>query len=175
MNVTFEPGQYRARVTRWALVKSKEKKTPQFALTFILLGRVSPHLAEGELEACPEVERTIFRPITEKTASWLLQDLKTLFEYPHERFTPLDPESADAFSFADKEIPVVLGFEEYEGKTREKWNFATGLQLGEPLTAGEARKLDTLFGAALPKKNGRKRPAPADAPSAEASPLPTVI
>lgn len=173
MQATFEPGQYRARVTRWSLVKSKEKKTPQFALTFILLGRVSPHLSEGELEACPEVERTIFRPITEKTASWLLQDLKTLFEYPHDRFTPLDPEGADAFSFADKEFSAVLGFEEYDGKTREKWNFATGLQLGEPLTAGEARKLDTLFGAALPKKNGRKRPA--DTPAPEAAAVPTVI
>src|SRR5687767_6212708 len=76
MVTTFEPGQYIGKVTRWAMIRAKsEAKTPQFALTFLPLGRIDPQNAEGELLACPEVERTIFRPITENTADWLLRDL----------------------------------------------------------------------------------------------------
>src|SRR5437879_1358987 len=105
MTATFEPGQYRGRVTRWALVKAKnEKKTPQFALSFLPLGRINPQDPDGALETCADAERTIFRSITEKTAQWLLQDLKTLFEYPHEKFTPLDPDGQEAFDFSNKEF-----------------------------------------------------------------------
>lgn len=96
---TFEPGRYLARVTRWGLVKAKTD-TPQFALTFLPLGRISPQNPDGDLLPCAGVERTIFRSITEKTAQWLLQDLKTLFEYPHDRFGALDPEADNAFEVA---------------------------------------------------------------------------
>ena len=173
MSLTFEPGQYRGRVTRWALVKAKnEKKTPQFALSFLPLGRINPYTPEGPLDPCPELERTIFRSITEKTASWLLQDLKTLFGYPHEKFSPLEPDSTDAFDFADKEFTAYLSFEDYDGKTRERWNFSTGAPFtGDPLTAGEIRKLDTLFGIAKPKGARKKVPAPAPAPIPDQEPV----
>src|SRR2546422_872567 len=58
MVTTFEPGQYVGRVTRWALVKAKnENKTPQFALTFVPLGRVNLQNPDGDLLPCPEAER----------------------------------------------------------------------------------------------------------------------
>jgi hypothetical protein len=157
MVTTFEPGQYVGKVTHWALVKAKnENKTPQFALTFLPLGRVNPQNSDGELLPCPEVERTVFRPITGNTAGWLLRDLKQFFEYPHESFVPLDPDGSDPFDFRDKEFLTVLTYEDYEGKTREKWNFAGGLNLGEPMSQADIRKLDALFGAAKPKRNGKK-------------------
>lgn len=177
MVTTFEPGEYVGKVTRWALVKAKnDNKTPQFALTFLPLGRVDPQNPEGDLLPCPEVERTVFRPITGNTASWLLRDLKQFFEYPHESFVPLDPDGPDPFDFRDKEFPTVLAYEEYEGKTREKWNFAGGLNLGEPMSQTEVRKLDALFGAAKPKRNGKKDketpPKAAVPPSPQPAPLP---
>lgn len=157
MVTTFEPGQYVGRVTRWALVKAKnENKTPQFAITFLPLGRVNPQNPDGDLLECPEVERTVFRPITSNTAGWLLRDLKQFFEYPHESFVPLDPDGSDPFDFKDKEFPAVLTYEEFDSKTREKWNFAGGLNIGEPMSQTEVRKLDALFGAAKPKRNGKK-------------------
>lgn len=177
MVTTFEPGEYVGKVTRWALVKAKnDNKTPQFALTFLPLGRVDPQNPEGDLLPCPEVERTVFRPITGNTASWLLRDLKQFFEYPHESFVPLDPDGPDPFDFRDKEFPTILAYEEYDGKTREKWNFAGGLNLGEPMSQTEVRKLDALFGAAKPKRNGKKDketpPKAAVPPSPQPAPLP---
>ena len=140
MVTTFEPGQYVGKVTRWALVKAKnENKTPQFAITFLPLGRVNPQNPEADLLPCPEVERTVFRPITDKTAGWLLRDLKQLFEYPHESFVPLDPDGAEPFDFKDKEFPAVLTYEPFDGKAKERWNFAAGLNLGEPMSQAEVR------------------------------------
>jgi hypothetical protein len=157
MTTTFEPGQHIGRVTRWALVKAKnEHKTPQLAITFLALGRINPQNPDADLLPCPEVERTVFRPITENTAGWLLRDLKELFEYPHESFVPLDPDGPEPFDFKDKEFPLVLTYEDYEGKTREKWNFAGGLNVGDPMSQTEVRKLDALFGIAKPKRNGKK-------------------
>src|ERR1051325_3445137 len=127
MATTFEPGQYWAKVTGWVLVKAKnENKTPQFAITFLILGRLNPQNPDGELLPCAEAERTLFRPITDKTASWLLRDLEEFFEYPHQSFTPLDSEGPEPFDFKDKEFTVVLTYEEYEGQRREHWNCASG-------------------------------------------------
>jgi hypothetical protein len=171
MVTTFEPGQYLGKVTRWALVKAKnENKTPQLALTFLPLGRFDPQRTDGELLPCPELERTVFRPITDNTAGWLLRDLKQFFEYPHESFVPLDPDGPEAFDFRDKEFPTILTYEEYEGKTRERWNFAGGLNMGDPMSQAEVRKLDTLVGAAKPKRNGKKeKETPTTAPQAPKS------
>ena len=157
MVTTFEPGQYVGKVTRWALVKAKnENKTAQFALSFLPLGRVDSQNPDADLLPCPEVERTVFRPITQNTAGWLLRDLKQFFEYPHESFVQLDPDGADAFDFRDKEFPTILSYDEFEGRTRERWNFANSLNIGEPMSQAEVRKLDALFGAAKPKRNGKK-------------------
>jgi hypothetical protein len=168
MKSTFDPGTYRCRVTRWMLMKAKTG-TPQFALSFTPLGKFNAQNANDDrLEACPDFERTIFRPITEKTAQWLLQDLKTLFEYPHDQFLQLDPESPDAFDLTDREFTAILQYEEYDGKTRERWNFATGQpMLGDPMTPSEVRKLDVLFGSAKPRRRSKKEESP---PAAAAAP-----
>src|SRR5207249_10050846 len=114
MNATFEPGQYVGKVLRWMLVKAKnENKTPTLAITFVPLGRFDPQNQDGDLLDCPDVERTLFRPITDNTAEWLKRDLKELFEYPFENFGPLNPDAKDAFDFHDKEFPTVLTYEEY--------------------------------------------------------------
>jgi hypothetical protein len=170
---TFEPGEYRGSVTRWALVKAKnEKKTPQLALSFIPLGRVDPANPDGALLPCPEVERTVFRSITEKTAKWLLQDLKDIFEYPFDTFAPLDPDNADGFDFHDREFTAVVKYEEYEGKDHEKWNFGSGVGFnGDPLNPAEIRRLDTLFGAAKPKRARRPAATPVTA-GVDAQPVP---
>jgi hypothetical protein len=176
MATTFEPGQYVGKVIRWALVKAKnENKTPQFAITFLPLGRVDPQNPEGDLLPCHEVERTVFRPITDKTAGWLLRDLKLFFEYQQDSFTPLDPDGSDPFDFKDKEFPAVLTYEDYEGKTRERWNFAGGLNIGEPMSQAEVRKLDALFGVAKPKRNGRKEKETSAKMSQPSSPGPVPI
>lgn len=162
---TFEPGRYRARVTRWGLTKAKTG-TPQFALTFLPIGKINPHNPDSELLPCAEVERTIFRSITDKSAQWLLQDLEQHFGYTDKRFSPLDPEHAEAFDLSQKEFTAVLVHEDYRNADTgevikpnvERWNFPLGAGLNsDPMNPTEIRQLDTLFGSAKPKKNGRKR------------------
>lgn len=174
MVTTFEPGQYLGRVTRWGLVKAKnENKTPQFAITFLPLGRVNAQNPDGDLLPCPEVERTVFRAITGNTAGWLLRDLKQFFEYPHESFVPLDPDGAEAFDFRDKEFLTVLTYEDFDGRVRERWNFAGALHVGEPMSSTEVKKLDALFGAAKPKRSAKRKEAATEMPPPPKSePLP---
>lgn len=164
MSFFLEPGYYRARASRWALIKAKTG-TPQFAMTFVVLGKLNMQQADGELLACPGVERTLFRSLTERTAPWLLQDLQLLFGYTENRLSPLDPEQADAFDFAGKEFTAVLDYEdrcnpdtgEVLKSGVEKWKFATGQLPGDTLTSAEMKQLDALFGAAKPKRGARKR------------------
>ena len=75
----------------------------------------------------------------------------------------------------DKEFPTVLTYEDYEGKVRERWNFAGGLNAGEPMSQAEVRKLDALFGAAKPKRNGKKEKEASTQSSQPSKPEPVPI
>ena len=146
----FEQGTYLGRINKWGLSAAKTG-TPQFFVTFTPLGRVDPSKPDDteNLIACEDWERTIFRAITENTIDFVVRDLKAL-GYSKDTFDQLDPEHKDAHSFADMEIRVTCKHEEYQGKNKERWDFAFGDGFKpKEMEAGGVKKLNALFGKKL--------------------------
>lgn len=118
---------------------------------------------EGEVS-----EWTIFRPITEASAEYTFADLRSL-GYPLDTFDELEPDHPKAHSFSGLEIPVELTTEEYQGKSKPRWQFAFGGGGGGKLKAvpkAKVTKLNDLYGPKLraqAKVAERPKPPPAKA------------
>lgn len=159
-------GYYGATIESWSLGQSKEKGTPEFAITFILDHYKGPG---GSKVECPNLKRTAFRYITDKTIDYFVNDLKAL-GYDRDDFDGLDPKSSTAFDFEGIEIEVQLNYETYEGKQKEKWNLAlnAGKITSKPLPEDGVSALNALFGNRLKALKGNA-PAPARKPAESAA------
>lgn len=165
MSDRLEPGYYVGHVQSWQLGENENTGNPQFVLTFTLA-----HRRRGrELIDCPHWNRSIFRVITDKTVEYFAADLRAL-GYDRDDFDGLDPDGPCPFDFEGIEIEASMKLEEYEGKTREKWDLAVvggGAPKVKALEAGGTAKLNALFGGALkaapPRLNRVRAPAPAPA------------
>lgn len=174
-NAQYAPGIYRGRVTTWGLTKSASKGTNQFVLRFVVLGIVDQSDPEAGLISCPQMERSVYRPITEKTVDWVIDDLQKIFGYDRESFAYLDPSHPGAFNFGEFETNFRCAHEVYQGKTQERWSFDSGSSEITPLEKSEVDKLDALFGKRLKRDkkpatvpvgdgNGATAPTPTPAP-----------
>lgn len=152
---TYTPGTYLARITRQQLGKTS-KGNPQFVLSFTVEAKVAAD-GSGNLEQCPVYERSIFRAITDKTVTYLMEDLDYLgIGAELSSFGQLDQDSPQCVRVIDQEIEVVCQHEMYEGQLKERWSLnrgGSGLQI-EPVDKQEIRQLDTLFGKQLKARSG---------------------
>jgi len=161
---TFDEGKYLCRVTRQALGETKNGN-PQFVLSFDPMGMVDSRNPEGDLIACPNYERSVFRSITKKTVDWVLDEVKHLCELAGIKeslsgFEYLDPNTSGFFDFTGVEFEATCSHETWEGKTREKWSIWTGGSMEvTPLDNSKARKLNSLYGKELKSKfpNGARK------------------
>ena len=156
MAATYMPGRFWGKVTAQALGESKQKKTPQFALQFSIMGRIDPANPEGELLPSDQSERTVYLYITDKTIDFVTRDLERL-GFHGDSFSDLDPRSPGFHDFTGAETGLLCEHETYEGKVHEKWSLArsaVGLDC-EPMDAKRVRELDSLFGKNL---KGIKKP-----------------
>jgi hypothetical protein len=167
MNKVFLPGTYRCRVTCQAFTKAKTG-TDQFELQFEPLGQYDPQT--GELVACADDMRTIYKSISEKTVAGFFEDLRQLFGYEHGTFTRLMSEVEGHYNLIGMEFDAKLSYEVWQGKERERWNW-DARRSGTPnqrITQEDAKRLDMLFGVARPAvkppaaKSRRKPAAPAN-------------
>jgi hypothetical protein len=165
MSTTYEGGAaYWGRVTKQAMGKTSNGN-PQLVVSFAIMGKINPADPEGELLPCPDGERTMYRPITEKTAEYVWEDIEALcaaksIDVP-DAMRRLDPERADfSCDFAGAELAWFCKHEPYNGKLHEKWQISrkTGASAGDPLDDKEMRQLDALFGKRL---KDAKKPAQA--------------
>ena len=151
MNPSYAPGYYKVRITRWSLGKAGTG-TPQFALSFNIIGMVNQEDPEGELVSVYHEERTIFRAITDKTVDFVTEDLRHL-GFEGTSFAQLDPTSSEAGAtdFRGLEIMVRCDHETYQGQPKERWSFAWGggKFQQKPLEKTELQKLDAMFGRKL--------------------------
>ena len=87
MGATYNPGRYWGKATAQSFGKSKNKGTPQFAISFDILGAVNPSDPNGQLLNAAPGTRTVYWYITDKTAQYFAEDLERLgFNKPSLRF-----------------------------------------------------------------------------------------
>lgn len=165
MNPVYEASTaYWGKVTRQAIGKTKNGN-PQLVVSFEVIGKIDSRDPEGELLPCPGGERSMYRPITEKTAEYVWQDIEALcaakgIEVPAS-MRAVDPDRGDfSCDFVGAELAWYCNHDVYENKLREKWQISrkTGASAGDPLDDKEMRQLDALFGKRL---KDTKKPAAA--------------
>ena len=152
MSQTYLAGRYRGRMLRAALGQSEKKGTPQIAFEFQPIGMYG---ANG-IETCAADNRTIFKYITDQTIDYLIQDLAAL-GFDRNSFSEIDSDHENAFPWAGVEFDCRLAYEEYEGKQKERWEFARGGPKGKPIEQKQVRELDAKYGNYL-----KNKPAPAN-------------
>lgn len=166
MSQTYTPGRYRARMNSAALGSSNNKGTPQIAFSFTPIGFYGP---SGTIETCAADDRTIFRYISDGTIDYLIQELAAL-GFNRDSFSEIDSDHPNAFPWAGVEFDCRLGYEEFEGKEKERWEFARGAPKGKPIEDQKVRELDAKYGAYLKGRsvptNGAKPVKPAAAAAA---------
>lgn len=156
----FESGKiYTGRIAHVTVGESKEKKTPQIVFTV----EVEP---DGDT-------RTVFRYLTEKTIDHVIKDLNAL-GYDRGGFDEIDPDHPNAFDFVGIPVKLRVRYETYDGKEREKWDFAFGgggIEVQKMDSKGVSR-LNAVFGAKLRAglaKKAQQQPAPAKPAGGDAS------
>lgn len=179
MPAQYAEGTYWGRVTHQQLGESKEKKTPQFVLTFSVLGKINPNEPDGELLSCPAGTRSVFRYFTDKTIDFVVEDVRALCAaqgitnaLPSWKF--LDPSTAGYFDFTGAELAFFCKHEEYQGEYKEKWSLARGGGKPDvaPLDDRGIRQLDSLFGKKLRDTQADAAPKKKTPPPADEGPMP---
>src|SRR6185312_8836763 len=163
----YEQGRYWGKLKAQGMGESKEKKTPFFAASFDILGRVNLQDPQGELPRCPQGERTVYLYITDKTVDRVIEQLAALgYSKPGFRF--LDPETAGFVDLSGNEVALFCEHEEYQGKMKEKWGIHQdrGRPTLEPLDQKGLKALDNLYGKQL-KALAKPEAEAAAAPKAE--------
>jgi hypothetical protein len=165
MATTYPPGASKARVTDQGYTKSKNGN-PMFFLQFQVLEQVG---ADGTARACPQLERTYFKALTEKTIGWLCSDLKAIgveLDKPWQ----LDPQAEGAINLIGREITAYCAHADYQGEKREQWDIRPSgcLKLG----ADDIRKLDDVFGPCCPRSTRPRRRSAATSPTRRSKDVP---
>lgn len=166
MTMMCSPGRYVVKIMDHSLTEAKTG-TLQIAFQIEIQGQIDPENPEELFTDHAGITRTIFRPITAKTQSWVWQDLDKL-GYKGDDFDPLDKEKAAA---ANKEFVSLAGQlvharctpNNFGDKESESWNFDMGG--GMNLTAADqskVREANAMFGRKkVQQKTGAKSPATA--------------
>jgi len=156
----YEVGRYACRLGQHAMVE--KEKGPQLVLRFKVLGRYDNM---GQVHDVRSYERTYYRVFNENTINFAIEDLKALgFAAP--KFSSLDPEDSDPFSFDGIECDMWCSHkEDRNGDKQESWGPAK--QAGSSEIEGKRvdrsalRRLDNLFGKQLrPEAARNAKPAP---------------
>ncbi len=161
----YEPGTYLAEIIGQGFNEAKTG-TMQFYL------RIVPKLlltSDGEEHpVLQEYERTIFRPITDKTVSWVLEELAAL-GWQGTKWGELDPQTEGYHSFVGQETKVLCQHEDYESSTQERWRLFSETREMPVVAPDKLRRLDDAFGRAI-KDFRKSNPAPAVTSAPAATP-----
>lgn len=127
--------------------------TAQMAFTFTILGEVNPADPDGELLACPQYDRTVYKSITKASIDFFWQDIDAICEAKKIAEKPTLPSEIVELDLAGAELALYCKIETYNDKQSEKWGIARGgggAPEVKPLESSEAAKLDAMFGRGKP-------------------------
>lgn len=141
MNVFYDEGNYLGEIADQA-IGAAGTGNAQLVLRFKVLS-----YANGDPVA-KQYERTLYRTITEKTQSFVQQDLDTL-GFTGTGFRQLDPAIEGFQDLTGQQVEFYCAHEEnLKGEMREKWSIAHGPRpiKCDPLPESAYRRLDAMFG-----------------------------
>lgn len=158
----LDEGRYRGVILKHTFGGSAEKGTPELAFVCRLDWQIvtGDDGTEREQETEP-LERTVRRYLTDGTADNFVAMLQKL-NYDRDSFDDLDPASQNAFDFYGKQVDLEMHYEEYKGKSVERWDFAREKRQ-KPLERSVVAKLNAAYGGRL-KALRRDPNAPAPPP-----------
>lgn len=149
----LEAGEYEASVVGQALTTTKNGQ-PQVEIVCSLKDFTDDN---GN-----QLTRTVYLPLTEKSAKYVADDLERVFGYVPEKWSHLSPDSPSFVKLLG-DVMLYCKHDEYQGAVKEKWSFSDPTRGMRPAPApDQLMAMDALFGAAL---NGKKK-----APKAAAAP-----
>lgn len=180
MATDFAQGKFYCRVVGQGLSVAKSGNE-QFWIQVEPIGQINPADPESpDLLRCPQGKtRTIYRAITDKTIDWIKRDLEYLMERSGKSggiggFEYLDPNTPGYVDFTNAEVEATCDHEDYQGKTQERWNLASGTGMqAKPLEEKSVRKLNAMFGKELRSIGGeapKRQPAKVQKPSNTVAP-----
>jgi hypothetical protein len=156
MTTTYDKGTYRAEVLDQGFEESASKGTPFFFLQLQILGKYDD---QGQLQDCPQYERTYRQYLANETGARILcGDLRAL-EVEVADLTQLDVAATNAVRLVGRIIDMVCKLETYQGQQKERWGIP---RTHKKLDLSAVRTLSDQFGHLLRGNgNGQDKPAPA--------------
>lgn len=154
MSMHYQPGNYWVKVVDQGLSETSNGNT-QFVLTFEIQGMIDRAVPSGDLIACDNYTRSIYRVITEKTVDYVLEDIKHLCGIANMNptlpgFEFLDPATDHFLDFRGIELEVYCQKDTYNGEEKERWGISRQVNKEKKEASKESvRKLNALFGKQL--------------------------
>ena len=140
MAIYYEAGRHTGKIVKHGFSKANTG-TAQFYLTARIMAddNGKPH--------ANQYERTIYRPLTEKTMPYLVEMLDQL-HFKGFSLSQLDPGHSQHVSMAGQTIELWCKHEnDQEGILRERWQLSMTRNSAQitPISADEAKQLDGMF------------------------------
>ena len=138
MKPFYDPGLYKCRITNQGFNEASTG-TAQFWLKFDVLEQIEPFS-----DILEKFSRTIYFPITARTADRVMHDLHSL-GFKGDSFDGVDPREDGYHSFVGKEIELTCSHEDDRNhQPRERWALR-GVGMGRPLANDKVRMLNRLL------------------------------
>jgi hypothetical protein len=153
---TYSKGDYRAEIVDQGFLESPSKRTPGFSLQFKILKRYG---ADGELQECPQYERTYTQYLNTETGVNILRgDLQALGVEVSD-FNQLDLANPNAIKLVGRQIDVQCKIEDFNGRAQERWLISRGPR---KLRLDAVQKLNLQFGHLLCPGGASPPPIPVE-------------
>ncbi len=178
MTIHYQPGEYWGDVVDHGLTEA-QTGTPQLYVRFLVLGKVSAVDPEQYDEAGEQYERTVYRPITDKTIDFVTEDMERL-DFHGTMFEDFKADGPGDFDIRGTQFKFFCKHEVYNHVQKEKWSIARE-RTTTPVADDAMKRLQTTFGKYL-KPLAKSGPAaassgpatgslapPAESPPAEVS------
>lgn len=163
MGIYYEEGRYRVRIIDQVLSDGEKRadgseKSPSLILEVEVLGMYN---RDGELEGIKTSQygRRIYLPLTDGTIGtaenpgWVLLTLRFL-GWEGVDFGELNTASKPCCSFEGLEVDATCSYNEYQGKTNERWSIFRPKEPGEgtkPMESKGIKMLNAKFANVLKK------------------------
>jgi len=158
MSELVEVGKYIGEIEEYGWYESERgERHPTVVVQFKLRGMYN---SKGQLESCPEVSRTFRQAFTEKTATWLLHNLKAM-GFVDEDLSNFDPQKEGGANLYGNRFDIVCTHDSYDGNVHEQWMIESRRRR---LTRDDLAPLQAKFAAEIAKVMGQ---AAYEAPAAD--------